>query len=69
MTHARKRALLLLTSEIPIQGRARACPTLRSRAVFCFVLAAPLTVTIIAADGRSRSARIEVEAGHGLRMM
>ena len=30
---------------------------------------APLTVTIVAADGRSRSARIEVEAGRGLRMM
>jgi len=24
---------------------------------------APLTVTIVAADGRSRSARIEIEAG------
>jgi hypothetical protein len=30
---------------------------------------APLTVTIITPDGRSRSARIEVEAGRGLRMM
>jgi hypothetical protein len=36
--------------------------------VGCFGFAPPLTVTIIAPDGRSRSARIEIEAQR-LRMM